>query len=96
MQKTLLSKIPIDLEVIVGSIRLSAQELVRVRPGQVLEFDSAYRDIVDVHVNGSRIARGQLLALDDGSGKLAVTILEISSAQPDSEPRDKFEPGAGL
>lgn len=67
--------IELDLSVEIGSLRISAQELLQIQAGNLLELKAKEQDGVNLVVNGKVLARGELLRLGD---HLGVRILKIS------------------
>ena len=67
------SNIPLKIVVELGRIQMSVQQLVSLQPGNVLELDIDPEQGVDLVVNGSKIARGELLKIGEHFG---VRILE--------------------
>jgi len=66
----------INLPVIValGRSFMSIKEILKLRPGQILELKKNPNEPVDLVVNGKVIARGELVDVD---GRLAVRLLKI-------------------
>lgn len=67
--------VPLDLSIEIGSLRISAQELLQIQAGNVLELPTKAEDGVDLVLNGKVVARGELLRLGE---QLGVRILKIS------------------
>jgi flagellar motor switch protein FliN len=70
-----LGQVEMKVEVVLGRARLRLQELLDVRPGQSLELDRARNAPVDVLVNGTLFARGDIVVIDDTN--LGVRISEV-------------------
>lgn len=76
--------IPADLELIaditmsvtaeLGRVKLPVRDLLSLREGSLLELDRLAGGPVDVLVNGSLVARGDVVVVDD---ELGVRITEI-------------------
>jgi len=71
----MLGQVELQVEVVLGRARLRLQELLDVRPGQSLELDRARNGPVDVLVNGTLFARGDVVVIDDTN--LGVRVSEI-------------------
>lgn len=67
---------PVTLEVRLGEVLLTIQQLQALQVGSVVALDRALDDLVDVLVNGQVIARGRLVAHEELYG---VQISEIGS-----------------
>lgn len=70
----LLGDIPMVLVVELGRVQLTADEVVRLRPGQLIELGRAPTDPVDLVVNGKLVAKGELVEIE---GQLGVKLLNL-------------------
>jgi flagellar motor switch protein FliN/FliY len=80
----LLNDVPMAVTVQLGSTRMTVRELLALTPGAVVELDRAAGSPVDVLVNGTLLARGEVVVVDE---EYAVRISEIVSSpehRPDS------------
>jgi flagellar motor switch protein FliN/FliY len=62
------------LEVCVGEVELTVGELLAARENEVIALDAAIDEPVELRLNGSVVARGQLVAID---GKFGFRITEV-------------------
>jgi len=69
--------IPIVLNVEVGKATLKLRELMAVAQGTVLELDRSEGDLMDIKVNDSVIAKGEVVTM--AGSKLGIRVLEIVS-----------------
>ena len=69
--------IPIVLNVEVGKTKLKLRDLMAVAQGTVLELDRTEGDLMDIKVNESVIAKGEVVTLS--GSKLGIRVLEIVS-----------------
>jgi flagellar motor switch protein FliN/FliY len=76
-----LHDIPLTISIEIARIRLSVRELMRLRPSQVLELKKPAGEPLDICINGSQVARGEVIVVEQTSG---VRIIEI------------FKPGASM
>ncbi|MFB9071387.1 FliM/FliN family flagellar motor switch protein [Citricoccus parietis] len=53
-----------ELSVVIGRTTLTVAELLRIKPGQVLELDRAAGAPADVLVNGRHLASGEVVVQD--------------------------------
>jgi flagellar motor switch protein FliN/FliY len=58
-----------------GRTQLSVSELLNLRPGSVVELDRAAGSPVDVLVNGTLIARGEVVVVDEEFGVRLTEVL---------------------
>ena len=87
-----LSAVPIDLSVEVGRTRMTVGETLELREGSVITLDRMADEPVDVLVNGTPIARGEVVVIDEQFGlRLTHILTEDGSAAPASA---AGEPGA--
>jgi flagellar motor switch protein FliM len=70
----LLGDIPIAVIVELGRVQLTADEVIRLRAGQIIELHRSPVDPVDLVVAGKLLAKGELVEID---GALGVKILNL-------------------
>jgi flagellar motor switch protein FliN/FliY len=70
----LLAAVDLTVTVELGRVRLKVRDLLRLVEGSVVELDRAAGAPVDVLVNGSLVARGDVVVVDD---ELGVRITEL-------------------
>jgi type III secretion system YscQ/HrcQ family protein len=70
----LLGDIPMSVVVELGRVRLTADEVIRLRQGQLIELGRSPSDPVDLVVAGRLLAKGELVEID---GALGVKILGL-------------------
>ena len=67
----------------VGRTRLSVRDLLQLSQGSILELDRLAGEPLDVLVNGVRVARGEVVVVND---KFGIRLLEVVS------PNERLEP----
>jgi flagellar motor switch protein FliN/FliY len=60
--------VPVELVVELGRTTMTVAETLRIGPGSVIALDRLAGDPVDLLVNGTRIARGEVVAVDEEFG----------------------------
>lgn len=60
--------IPVTLSMEIGRTRVSIQELLQLAKGSVVELDRMAGDPLDVLVNGTLVARGEVVVVNDKFG----------------------------
>ena len=77
--------VPIEITISVGVSRPRIRDLLELDEQAVLPLDKGLEDPVELFVGDTLIARGQLEEIEgEGSGKLGVRIIEVTSApRPD-------------
>jgi len=63
-----LSRIKVNLTVEVGHARLTLEDLLRLNEGAVVELDRMAGDPLDILVNGTQIARGEVVVVGERFG----------------------------
>ncbi len=71
----LLSDIPVRLSVEVGSISKRLAEIMAFQEGEVVELDRQSDDLLDIKVNGTLVAKGEVVTID---GRFGVRIAELA------------------
>jgi flagellar motor switch protein FliN/FliY len=93
-----LAEIPMELSVEIGRTHMTVGETLDLRVGSVVTLERLAGETADLLVNGSAIARGEVVVIDEQYG---LRITEILDGQPDAatssereaEPRDERQPG---
>jgi flagellar motor switch protein FliN/FliY len=60
--------IPVTLSMEIGRARITIQQLLQLAKGSVVELDRMAGDPLDVFVNGTLIARGEVVVVNDKFG----------------------------
>jgi flagellar motor switch protein FliN len=69
--------IPVTVQVVLGSTSLPVAGLMKLARGAVVSLDQRVGDPVDVVVNGTVLARGEIVVVDDASQRFGVSLLEV-------------------
>jgi flagellar motor switch protein FliN/FliY len=70
--------IDIDIVAVLGTSKLQIAQLLKLGRGAVVELDRRISEPVDLYVNRVRIAKGEVVVVDD---HIAVTITEVLMAK---------------
>lgn len=73
-----IDSIPVRLAVEVGMASMTIARMFDLQPGAVVVLDRQVDEPLDIRVNGTLIARGEIVAVD---GKYGVRVVEL--AEPD-------------
>ncbi len=76
-------RIPVVVQVVVGSATLPVSNLLKLGRGAVVPLDHRVGDPVDVVVNGRIIARGEVVVVEEDGARFGVSLTEI--CEPQSE-----------
>ncbi|BAK64960.1 MULTISPECIES: flagellar motor switch protein FliN [Sphingobium] len=74
----LLADIPVRMSVEVGSTQLRLAEIMQLGEGSVVQLDRQADELLDIMVNGTLVARGEVVTVN---GRYGVRIVEIASAE---------------
>lgn len=64
----LLSRVNVSVTVEVGQTQITLQELIRLNEGSVVELDRIAGDPLDILVNGTAIAKGEVVVVGEKFG----------------------------
>jgi flagellar motor switch protein FliN/FliY len=84
-----LSAVPVDLSVEIGRARMSVGETLELREGSVVTLDRMAGEPVDLLVNGTPIARGEVVVIDEQFG---LRLTQVLAAPAGAEPSELAEP----
>ncbi|WP_255608996.1 flagellar motor switch protein FliN [Methylosinus sp. Sm6] len=70
-------RIPVVMQVIVGSVTMPVSNLMKLGRGAVVPLDQKIGEPVDVVVNGRLIARGEVVVVEDDNTRFGVSLTEI-------------------
>jgi flagellar motor switch protein FliN/FliY len=70
-----LSAVPVDLSVEIGRAHMSVGETLELREGSVVTLDRMAGEPVDLLVNGTPIARGEVVVIDEQFGLRLTQVL---------------------
>jgi flagellar motor switch protein FliN/FliY len=69
-----ISKIEVEISVVLGRTKMPIHQLLRMGRGAVIELEASGDDLVEVVANDVPIARGQVVLKDD---RITVSITEV-------------------
>lgn len=73
-------RIPVNIQVVIGSARLSLAQVAQLGPGSVMTLEQKLGTPAVILVNGREIAKGELFVLDGEGDRLGITITEVAGA----------------
>lgn len=73
----LLADIPLRLSVEVGGASMRLSELMNLGEGSIVELDRQSHELLDIMVNGTLVAKGEVVTVD---GRFGVRVTEIVAA----------------
>lgn len=69
-----LKEVKVNVDVILGSTKISLQQLLSLQPGSLLPLDKLAGEPVDIEVNGKVVGKGEVVVVDENFG---IKILEM-------------------
>jgi flagellar motor switch protein FliN len=76
-----LSDVPMELSVEIGRTRMTVGETLQLRAGSIVTLERLAGEPVDLLVNGTPIARGEVVVVDEQFGLRVTQILDGDSAE---------------
>jgi flagellar motor switch protein FliN/FliY len=76
--------VPVELSVEIGRTTMTIGETLAIGPGSIVSLNRAIGEPVDLLVNGKRIARGEVVAVDEEFG------LRVTEVDPADQRLDAF------
>jgi flagellar motor switch protein FliN len=70
-------KIPVTVQVVLGSTSMPVASLMKLGRGAVVSLDQRIGEPVNVMVNGRVVARGEVVVVDEDSSRFGVSLTEI-------------------
>jgi flagellar motor switch protein FliN len=74
-----LSDVPVELAVEIGRTHMTVGATLELRPGSVVVLDRMAGEPVDLLVNGTPIARGEVVVIDE---EFALRVTDVLGEQP--------------
>lgn len=72
----MLADVPLQVEVVVGRVRLPLRDLLSLAPGMVVELDRRADAPVDVMVNGRLVAQGEVVVVGEEYGVRITSVVD--------------------
>ena len=72
----ILGDVSLQVRIELGRTKMLVEDVLKLNPDSVVELDKAAGDQVDIYVNGRRIARGEVLVLNENFCVRVSEILE--------------------
>ena len=86
-----LSAVPVDLSVEMGRTRMTVGETLELRQGSIITLNRMAGEPVDLLVNGTAIARGEVVVIDEQFG---LRVTEVIGQAPPGAPEPTADPAA--
>ena len=66
--------IPVKVSAVLGKASMKVSQLMKLNKGAIIELDRKVGEAIDIYVNNSLVARGEVVVVDN---KLGITMTEI-------------------
>ena len=83
----MLADVPVRLSVELGSTSLTIARITRLREGEVVELDRQADEPLDIKVNGTLVAKAEVVTVDGRFGVRIVELVERGATYPAVERR---------
>lgn len=70
-------KIPVTVQVVLGSASMPVAGLMKLGRGAVIALDQRIGEPVNIMVNGRVVAKGEVVVVDEDSSRFGVSLTEI-------------------
>lgn len=77
-----LLKIPVNVQVILGTTKMPLHKVMSLGPGSIVALDKELSEPVALLVNGNEVARGLIVVVNEKTGQLGISLTEVSSGGP--------------
>lgn len=91
-----LSAVPVDLSVEIGRTRMTVGETLELREGSVITLDRLAGEPVDLLVNGTPIARGEVVVIDEQFGLRLTQVLAEGTDGSTADGAEVVEPASAV
>ena len=79
---SLVLDVPVEAAVEIGRTTMTIRETLAIAPGSIIALNKLAGEPVDLLVNGKRIARGEVVAIDEEFG---LRVTEVLSQRADTD-----------
>jgi flagellar motor switch protein FliN len=69
--------IPVSVQIVLGSVKMSVAELSKIDRGSIIRLDRRLGEPVEILVNGRFLGKGEIIVIEDGDPRFAITITQI-------------------
>lgn len=74
---SVIMSIPVSVDVVLGTTEMPVHELMALKRGTTVTLDRRIGEPVDVVVSGRRIARGEIVVLEDDPTRFGIKLTEV-------------------
>lgn len=73
----IIMSIPVDVQVVLGRAEMPVSDLMALQKGATVPLDRRIGEPIDVMVNGRKIARGEIIVMENDPSRFGVRLTEI-------------------
>lgn len=73
----IIMSIPVDVQIVLGRAEMPVAELMALQKGSTVPLDRRIGEPIDVMVNGRKIARGEIIVMENDPSRFGVKLTEI-------------------
>ncbi|MEX0346175.1 MAG: flagellar motor switch protein FliN [Rhizobiaceae bacterium] len=74
---SVIMSIPVSIDVVLGTTEMPVHQLMALKRGTTVTLDRRIGEPVDVVVSGRRIARGEIVVLEDDPTRFGIKLTEV-------------------
>ena len=73
----IIMSIPVDVHIVLGRAEMPVADLMALQKGSTVPLDRRIGEPIDVMVNGRKIARGEIIVMENDPSRFGVRLTEI-------------------
>jgi flagellar motor switch protein FliN/FliY len=70
--------VKVELQAKLGRVTLSVEDVLALKSGAVVKLEARMNDLIELRLNDSLVARGEIVAVDDNFGVRIVEIAQVA------------------
>ncbi len=74
LDSSIFKEVQVDLKARLGEVKMTVEDLLALRPGSVVTLEAGLNDLVELRLNDSVVARGEIVAVGANFGLRIVEI----------------------
>ncbi|MDB5441400.1 MAG: flagellar motor switch protein FliN [Caulobacteraceae bacterium] len=77
IEAAIFKDVQVAIEARLGATTLTIEEILALRSGAIVKLDLKMNELIDLRLNGSVVARGEIVAVDDNFGVRIVEVAQL-------------------
>jgi len=78
IDSTVFKEVQVPLQAKLGQATMTVADLLALKSGSVVKLNTQMNALIELRLNGSIVARGEIVSVDDNFGVRIVDVAEIS------------------